>query len=328
MKTIAMYLPQFHRIPENDEWWGEGYTEWVAVKDAEPLFDGHDQPRIPFEENYYDLLKKETMLWQASLMHKYGVDGMCFYHYWFKAGKRLLEKPAENLLQWTDVDMPFFLCWANDRWARSWSRLKSKNPWTEKYEPNSDMDENRRSNQDGVLVEQEYGEEKEWIEHFEYLLPFFMDQRYIKVNDMPVFVVLYTSDITCFRQMVECWKRLAAENGLGGLYIIGGEPDREIPDCVEGVLYREPAYSMGRIRKKYNCSLESLDKIPYSSACSSIESITPCHKNQPYFCAVTGYDETPRRGMDGIVFYDDSPIRFRQNLVSMLLKSKLYGTEL
>ena len=114
MKVIAMYLPQFHRLRENDEWWGEGFTEWTAVKAAEPLFEGHDQPRVPLNENYYDLLDKKTMEWQSELMKKYSVYGMCFYHYWFKDGRRILEKPAENLLNWNNVDMPFCFSWANE----------------------------------------------------------------------------------------------------------------------------------------------------------------------------------------------------------------------
>ena len=98
MKVITMYLPQFHRIRENDEWWGEGYTEWTAVKSAQKQFEGHEQPVVPLNNNYYDLLKHDTMNWQADLMHKYGVDAQCIYHYWFKDGRKILEKPAENCL--------------------------------------------------------------------------------------------------------------------------------------------------------------------------------------------------------------------------------------
>ena len=111
IRVIAIYLPQYHPIPENDKWWGKGFTEWSAVRAAKPLFSGHCQPVIPYEENYYDLLQKNTMEWQANLMHKYGIDGMCIYHYYFKDGRKILEKPAENLLSWTDVDMPFCFSW-------------------------------------------------------------------------------------------------------------------------------------------------------------------------------------------------------------------------
>lgn len=123
MRVIAMYLPQFHRVKENDIWWGEGFTEWTSVRSAERLFPGHEQPHVPLHGNYYDLLQPETMRWQAELMKRFGVDGMCFYHYYFKDGRKILEKPAENLLQWKDIDMPFCFSWANESWVRSWSRL-------------------------------------------------------------------------------------------------------------------------------------------------------------------------------------------------------------
>lgn len=117
MKLFAYYLPQFHRVPENDRLWGEGFTEWKAAQDAKTLFEGHYQPHEPLNDNYYNLLKKETMQWQAELMHKYSIDGMCFYHYWFGEGKKILEMPAENLLKWTDIDMSFCFSWANQSWV-------------------------------------------------------------------------------------------------------------------------------------------------------------------------------------------------------------------
>ena len=178
MKTIAMFLPQFHRVKENDEWWGEGYTDWMAVKNAQKLFDEHYQPREPLQENYYDLLDKKTFEWQAGLMHKYDIDGLCFYHYYFKDGKKILEKPAENLLQWKDVDMPFCFCWDNTPWARTWSTIGEKAIWSDKYEKKYDQEGN------GILLEQSYGGEKEWREHFQYLLPFFKDNRYLKKKNI------------------------------------------------------------------------------------------------------------------------------------------------
>ena len=106
MKVIAMYLPQFYQNEQNDKWWGEGYTDWVAVKAANKLFSNHYEPRIPLDNNYYNLLNRETMRWQSDLMLRYNIYGMCFYHYWFKDGQQALEKPAENLLKWKDINMP------------------------------------------------------------------------------------------------------------------------------------------------------------------------------------------------------------------------------
>lgn len=132
MNVLAMYLPQFHRVRENDEWWGEGFTEWTTVRNAKKFFTDHYQPHEPL--SYYDLLEKKTMKQQEMLMHKYAVDGMCFYHYYFEKGRKILEKPAENLLKWKDVDMPFCFYWANESWKRSWSDLQKGNVWSEIYE--------------------------------------------------------------------------------------------------------------------------------------------------------------------------------------------------
>ena len=219
MKTIAMYLPQYHRTPENDEWWGEGFTDWVAVRNAKPLYDGHCQPRVPYNGYYYDLLQKDTMIWQASLMKKYGIDGVCMYHYWFKDGRRILEKPMENLLKWTDIDMPFCICWANETWARSWSDIGSKNTWMTSEE----KDRAREGN--GVLLLQDYGKRLQWEEHFNYFLPFFKDDRYIRIDGKSVVLLYRTSEIYCLEEMLECWRELADKNGLGSLYVIGGNAD-------------------------------------------------------------------------------------------------------
>ena len=119
MKKFAFFLPQFHEIPENDKWWGKGFTEWTNVKNARSLFKGHVQPKHPLNDNYYNLLDKSTVEWQTKLMNQYGIDGFIYYHYYF-TGKLLLEKPAENLLKWKDIPQNFFFCWANHTWNRSW----------------------------------------------------------------------------------------------------------------------------------------------------------------------------------------------------------------
>ena len=158
MKIIAFYLPQFHNIPENDEWWGDGFTEWTNVKKAKPLYEGHMQPRVPLGGNYYNLLDDNVKIWQADLAKKYGVYGFCYYHYWFN-GKMLLEKPMEQMLANKEVDIPFCICWANEPWTKAWVGDERK-----------------------LLIAQEYGQEEEWKQHFMYLLPFFKDERYITKN--------------------------------------------------------------------------------------------------------------------------------------------------
>ena len=159
MKIISFYLPQFHSIPENDKWWGKGFTEWVNVKKAKPLFNGHNQPHIPLNYNYYNLLDKKTLEWQVNLANKYGVYGFCFYHYWFN-GKKLLEKPVEDFLNRKELNIHFCLCWANESWTNTWANGNSK-----------------------IIMEQKYGTKKDWKMHYEYLSTFFKDKRYISNNN-------------------------------------------------------------------------------------------------------------------------------------------------
>ncbi len=193
MKIITYYLPQFHRIPENDKWWGEGFTEWVNVKKAQPLFKEHYQPRIPLNNNYYDLTDVNTLRWQVELAKKNHIWGFCFYHYWF-GEKMLLQKPMELLLENKDIDMPFCISWANENWTNQWV-----------------------SNNPKMLIRQQYGDEKEWEKHFQYLLPFFKDKRYIKENNKPVVVIYKPANMECVNEMIQYWNVLAQKEGFSGI---------------------------------------------------------------------------------------------------------------
>ena len=194
MKIYALYLPQFHETKENNEWWGEGFTEWTNIKKSKPLYKGHLQPKHPLNQNYYNLLQKDTVVWQTKIMHEYGIDGFVYYHYYFN-GKLLLEKPAENLLRWKDIQQPFFFNWANHTWNRSWKGSKE------------------------VLVEQSYGTKEDWKKHFNYLLPFFRDDRYVKIDNKPVFVI-YDSNFDEKNEMFNCFDVWCKEVGFSGLYLI------------------------------------------------------------------------------------------------------------
>ena len=193
MKIIAFYLPQFHNIPENDEWWGDGFTEWVNVKAAKPLFEGHQQPKVPLNDNYYNLLDDNVKIWQARIAKEYGVYGFCYYHYWF-SGKMLLEKPMEQMLKNKAVDIPFCISWANETWTKAWVNDEKK-----------------------VLILQKYGEKDEWKQHFDYLLPFFKDDRYIKENNKPLFIIYRPEVVECLNEMLDYWNQLAIENGFDGM---------------------------------------------------------------------------------------------------------------
>ena len=318
-----MYLPQFHRIPENDRWWGDGFTEWTTVRNAKPLFDGHNQPRVPLDDNYYDLMDKETMIWQSELMHEYGVDGLCIYHYWFKDGKRILEKPEQNLLKWMDIDMPFCLCWANETWARTWSNIdKAVNAWADNYETEI------REKNDGILMQQEYGAQEEWKEHFEYLLPFFRDRRYIRLDGKPIIVLYRTDDIDCLSEMVMLWQQLAKENDLPGLYIIGGECRKNLKGVIDGQLYRQPARSISRLHLNDVEISKKPIRYKYRDFCNDILSVQSEYEIQPYFCGLTGFDNTPRRGNKGFVLENNSPEIFGEMLADLMEKNKSYGSDI
>lgn len=193
MKIITFYLPQFHEIRENNEWWGKGFTEWENVKNAKSFFKGHNQPRIPYNNNYYDLSNIQIMIEQSKLAKKYGIYGFCYYHYWFN-GKKLLEKPLEQMLDTPEVDIPFCLCWANETWTRTWA-----------------------DNNKTVLIEQTYGNEEIWRNHFNYLLNFFKDKRYIKNDGKPLLVIYRPYNIEKCKEMLSLWQQLAKENGLPGI---------------------------------------------------------------------------------------------------------------
>lgn len=193
VKIIPFYLPQFHTIPENDKWWGQGFTEWTNVRKAQPLFPGHDQPRVPLNGEY-NLLNDDVKIRQASLAKEYGIFGFCYYHYWFKDGRQLLEKPAEQMLANKKVDIPFCFCWANENWSKNW-------------------DGGNRE----VIMEQDYGGQADWEQHFQYLLPFFRDERYITVDGKPLFVIYKPEQIIDIYQMAAYWRRRALEEGFPGL---------------------------------------------------------------------------------------------------------------
>ena len=170
-KIIAMYLPQYHSIPENDEFWGKGFTDWVTVKKAKPLFKGHEQPKVPLDNNYYDLSLKENVKWQAKLAKEYGIYGFGVYHYWFNNEKNLLTKPAEIIRDNDDIPINYFLAWDNANWKRSWSNVEG-NAWA----PVADVDNKGPQ----ILIEYILGEEKDWENHFNYLKLHFDSSKYIK----------------------------------------------------------------------------------------------------------------------------------------------------
>lgn len=198
-RLIAFYLPQFYPTKENDEWWQPGFTEWTNVGRAKPLFPGHHQPKVPADLGYYDLRVPETREKQAELAQEAGIEGFCYWHYWF-AGRRLLDRVFHEVVESGKPDFPFCLCWANHSWLKKvWDPTK----------PNT------------MLMEQTYPGEQDYINHFKAMLPAFKDKRYMKVNGKLIFGVFSPLDIPDFDLFKSIWNRLAKENGLEGFYFFG-----------------------------------------------------------------------------------------------------------
>lgn len=199
-RLIAYYLPQFHPIPENDKFWGKGFTEWTNVAKAKPLFRGHYQPRIPADLGFYDLRMPEVREEQAQMAREVGIEGFCYWHYWFGHGRKILERPFQEVLSSGKPDFPFCLCWANHSWStKTWDKDTS------------------RSN-DTMIAEQLYPGVEDYIAHFNYLLPAFKDRRYIMVEGMPIFGIYEPFHHPEARLFMDIWRRLAKENGLKGIY--------------------------------------------------------------------------------------------------------------
>jgi lipopolysaccharide biosynthesis protein len=193
-KIITFYLPQYHQIPENDKWWGEGFTDWKNVVKGFPRFKGHYQPHEPAELGYYDLANENTRIAQADLAKEYGIGAFCYYHYWFNE-KMLLERPLNEVLSSGKPDFPFCICWANENWTRRWDGLDNE-----------------------VLIKQVYEEYDPKI-HMEWLLKAFSDKRYVKIQGKPLFIIYNTSDIPDISNKLKLWRELAKKNGFPDLYI-------------------------------------------------------------------------------------------------------------
>ena len=163
-QIFAFYLPQYHQIPENDRFWGEGFTDWVTVKKAMPLFDGHEQPRIPLGDNYYDLSQTASVAWQAKLAKENGISGFGIYHYWFNDDKNILTRPAEIILENKDISIEYFFTWDNGNWIRSWSNLAG-NDWSPLFEDLSNT-QKEEVNSKGILIPYVLGNESSWRKHF------------------------------------------------------------------------------------------------------------------------------------------------------------------
>lgn len=325
MKIIAFYLPQYHTIPENDLWWGEGFTEWENVKKAKPLFDGHQQPKVPMNEYYYDLLNNNVKKWQVSLARENGVYGFCFYHYWFD-GKLLLEKPNLQFLNDQSLNLNFCLSWANEPWTKAWVS---------------------KSNE--ILIDQNYGDELMWKKHFDYLLDFFNDIRYIKNANKPLFIIYRPNQIDRLEEMINFWNDLAIANGFDGIDFAYQQIDLDSSKDSRASLFKyniefQPVYGFAKVRKLKERVLNSLKKIDsiiskifkvelsniapktvrkynYDEVWYSILNANPTDsKSIPG--VFVDWDNSPRRKNKGRVFIGATPEKFEKYLKEQIIRAK------
>lgn len=324
MKVIAFYLPQFHEIPENNENWGAGFTEWVNVKKAKPLFEGHQQPVIPLNGNYYNLLDVDTLRWQADIANQYGVYGFCFYHYWIQ-GRKLLEKPIELFLENKDINIHFCISWANHSWTDSW----------------------KGSNR--MLIAQTYGEEEDWDAHFDYFLPFFRDKRYILDDGRPLLLIFNPEDVTNLNQMLDHWEKRAKQAGFPGMafayqnYYFGMNRHRDDSRFAFGVEH-QPAYAFcdyrgkatmairkygykfvswleKRLKTKLNVDAAQLELMDYDRLWECVLKRVPTDERRVPG-GFTAWDNTPRKGNRGLVVQGASPDKFEKYMTWQIARTK------
>ena len=307
-KILAFYLPQYYPFPENDEWWGKGFTEWTSVGRAKPLFKGHYQPKVPADLGYYDLRLPIVREQQAALAKEYGVDGFCYWHYWFGNGKRLLDLVETEVVSTGKPEFPFCYCWANHSWyAKNWNKKDSKI--------------GQRN-----LIEQEYPGKEDYINHFISCLKAFKDSRYIKIDGKPVFGIFDASTFSEAQEFMTLWNGLAKENGFNGMYFISY--------CMSVVHYHKVKHlpfdefvvdAMTMCEKKRSkisiflrrimvylnfdklLSLRMFDYNAYAKAALKYYKENPCVS----ICALPNYDHSPRSGMMAFVLKNESPRHFK-----------------
>ena len=303
IKPIAIYLPQFHPTPENDEWWGKGFTEWTNVAKATPRFEGHHQPQLPSDLGFYDLRLEEARMAQEAMAKEYGIHGFCYYHYWFN-GKRLLHEPLDRKLQNPKEDFPFMLCWANETWSRRWLGEEKE-----------------------ILIEQTYSFEDD-LQHINYLIPIFKDKRYIKIYNRPVFVFYRPTFMPDIEKTLKIFRNECKKNGLENPYLIASNSHSGHTDLkalgFDDILNFQPKLSSlnnafvddNSISKlKSNLLLgvfsSKLKLFDYQNAKKLMRS-KYSYNYLP--CSFVGWDNTARRGENGIIIKNQKVEVFIQDL--------------
>ena len=314
-KVIAFYLPQYHPTPDNDRWWGKGFTEWTNVGKAKPLFKGHYQPKVPADLGYYDLRLPEVREAQAELAREAGVYGFCYYHYWFGNGKRELELPFNEVLKSGKPDFPFMLCWANESWHKKF--------WNKDGQGSSKE----------LLIEQTYPGEEDIINHFYSLLPAFKDKRYIRIKGKPAFMIYKPHFIPSSFKYLKIWNELALKEGLGSFAFIAfiqSEIEQGCKEIISIEKYLSSGYDYICSNRFYNLLKERSFK---DKAILKFKRIFKNHplklkyddylnllkndldlRNDIFPVIYPNWDHTPRSGAGGFLFHDSSPNKFKIGL--------------
>jgi hypothetical protein len=315
IQFLAYYLPQFHPIPENDQWWGKGFTEWTNVTKAKPLFKEHYQPILPADLGFYDLRVSEVQEEQSKMALEYGLDGFIYYQYWFRKDKILLEKPAEAMLTNKNIKIPFCFCWANETWKGIWHGLDNPD----------------------ILIEQTYQGQDGYKVYFDYLLPFFKDERYIKIDNMPMFHVYRFDDIPDVDCFITVFNDLAIANGFDGIHFIATIASDDIMknDKIYGKVgievFQKMRYKKGFVFEgvRYLGWLERQIKVKtgftnqvgkrlkplifdYKKAVSQFNLIFPNKKYIP--CVFPNWDNSARSGKKSLIFVNSNPESWKIHL--------------
>lgn len=340
-RVIAFYLPQFHPIPENDQWWGKGFTEWTSVGKAKPLFKGHYQPKVPADLGYYDLRSPWVREEQAELAREAGVEGFAYWHYWFGGGKTILQRPFLDMMASKSPDFPFCLAWGNHSWSnKTWKSGMSK----------------KAANT--MIAEQKYPGVEDFTAHFNYVFPAFKDERYIKVDGKPLFII-FDSSFKKLPLFIETWQKLAKQNGLKGIHFVGyaynagynkvDNPKEKRPYLAldeAGARYKyalakglDGVNSIGMARAEY--IVAGKYKQLFKKVLEKFTSIKPLnifdqkkineHIFVPedkwenvYPTIMPNWDRSPRAGRNAIIYVNSTPEVFKQHILDAveLVKDK------
>lgn len=308
-RLIAFYLPQYHPIPENDEWWGKGFTEWTNVAKAKPLFRGHHQPNLPADLGFYDLRISEVREAQADLAREHGIEGFCYWHYWFGNGRRLLERPFTEVLKSGKPDFPFCLAWANHSWSGIWLGSPDK-----------------------ILLEQTYPGKEDYKAHFESVVEAFADSRYLTVDGKPIFVIFEPHSLPNPREFTDYWQELSQQMGFPGIYFIGlsfslswnhradgfaaftSHPPKDVVNRLhhsnKSLIYRLSSRFLG---KSYPGLFQQTVSGPHRYSYRKLMPyMTPAVSETLNFLPniIPNWDNTPRSGRRGYVLEDSTPQLF------------------